>query len=101
MVNGRIDIGAYEFSLTTAAVVTVSGRVMKINGKGINGATVTITDMFGNTRTTRTNSKGNYRFDGVEVRHTYLVQAKTKKEEFAPQVVMPIGDLTDINFIAP
>jgi hypothetical protein len=99
-VESTFNGGMVSIIGTTAAEVTVSGRVLKANGKGINGATVTITDiLFGNTWTTLTNPKGYYRFDGIEAGRTYLVQAKAKKEQFALQVIIVMDNLSEINFI--
>jgi predicted outer membrane repeat protein len=100
-VVNRIDIGAYEYAITTAAVATVSGKVLKANGKAINRAAVTITDMRGNSRTTLTDAKGRYRFDRIEVNKTYLVHAETKTQQLTPQVITVKDDLSDVNFIAP
>jgi phosphoribosylformylglycinamidine (FGAM) synthase PurS component len=84
----------------TAASVTVSGRVLKPSGKGINRAVVTMSDMMGNVRTATTNQFGYYRFDGVQVGKLYVLEAKAKNYRFDP-VFLKVLDVADnVNFTA-
>ncbi|MBS1796067.1 MAG: hypothetical protein JSS81_19605 [Acidobacteria bacterium] len=83
----------------TAANVAVGGRVTA--GKsGLSRARVTLTDENGETRSVLTKSFGNYRFDDLEAGRTYIVSVSCKGYVFAPQVVTPSEDLTELNFIA-
>lgn len=50
-------------SAPTAAEVSLSGRVMTADGRGLQNAIVLLTDETGNTRTTLTSSLGYYNFD--------------------------------------
>ncbi len=84
----------------TAASVSVSGRVLTGNGRGLMNATVTMTDMNGNTRTARTGSRGYFRFNEVEAGQTYVVSVSSKRYSFAPQVISVMEDLTELNFTA-
>jgi len=59
-----------------------------------------LTDAFGNTRTARTSTFGYYRFDEVEAGQTYIFNVRSKRYQFAPQVVTVTEDLTELNFIA-
>ena len=63
-------------------------------------AIVVLTDLNGNTRTTRTSTFGYFRFDGVEAGQTYLFSVSSKRYSFAPQVVTVMEDLTELNFTA-
>ncbi len=81
----------------TAAQVSVGGRV-SANGRGVNKATVTLTDASGSSRYAMTNAFGFYRFDEVEVGQTYIVSVRRKQFTFAPQIINPADELTDINF---
>ncbi|MDQ4122566.1 MAG: hypothetical protein M3209_14100 [Acidobacteriota bacterium] len=93
------DIGSYEASMVTAAKITVAGRVS--NGKrGVAGAFVQLTDQNGNTRGTRTNSFGYYRFDDVDAGQTYIFNAYSKQFQFAPQVVTINETAENLNFEA-
>ena len=81
----------------TAALVSVGGRVTA-NGRGIGRATVTLTDASGASRNALTGAFGFYRFDEVEVGQTYIVSVRHKQFEFAPQIINPADELTDVNF---
>ena len=81
----------------TAASVSVSGRVL-VNDRGLRNAFVTLTDQNGNTRTVRSSSFGYYRFDEVEVGQTYIVSVRSKRYQFAPQVVSVSEELSELNF---
>jgi hypothetical protein len=93
--NGVVNVAG-----VTAASVTVSGRVLKPSGKGINRAVVTMSDMMGNVRTATTNQFGYYRFDGVQVGKLYVLEAKAKNYRFDP-VFLKVLDVADnVNFTA-
>jgi Carboxypeptidase regulatory-like domain len=81
----------------TAANVSVSGRVIAGN-RGLTNAIVTMTDQNGVAHSTRTSSFGNYRFDNVEVGQTYVVSVRSKRFQFAPQVVNVVEELSEFNF---
>ena len=84
----------------TAASVTISGKVMRPNGKGISRAQVTLTDMLGNARTANTDRSGNYRFDDVEVGAAYILLAEAKNYRFSPKTVTPLDEVSDLDFTA-
>ena len=84
----------------TAAKVPISGKVMRPNGKGINRAHVTLTDMLGNTRMANTDRSGNYRFEDVEVGAVYLLLAEAKSYQFSPKVVTLFDEVSDLDFTA-
>ena len=93
--NGVVNVAG-----ATAASVTVSGRVLKPSGKGINRAVVTISDMMGNVRKATTNQLGYYRFDRVQVGKLYVLEAKAKNYRFDP-IFLKVLDVTDnVNFTA-
>ena len=96
------DIGAFEVQAgTTAASVSISGRVMTENGRGIRNVWITLTDSSGNVRTATTTAFGYYRFADVAAGETYIITAFGKLYTFSQpsQVLNTNGDLTDINFI--
>ena len=84
----------------TAAGVSVSGRVLAPGGRGLRNATVTMTDTNGVTRYARTSSFGYYRFDDVTVGQTYILAVRSKRYQFATQVLNVTDSLTDVDFIA-
>ena len=100
--NINDDIGAFEAQANpTAASVTISGRdMMSPFGKGIARAQVSITDANGQTRATRTNFFGYYRFESVDAGETYIFNISSTFYSFSPQVITINEELADLNFIA-
>ena len=86
----------------TAAAVTISGKVITADGRGIQNVVVNLVDGSGNTRTARTSSFGYYRFTDVGAGETYVISAQAKRFTFAqPAQVLNVNDnLTEINFTA-
>ena len=85
----------------TAANVSVAGRVLTANGKGISQVRIILTDPAGNRRTATTNSFGVYSFANIAVGADYVIQATGKRYEFvqAAQVVSLTEARDDIDFI--
>ncbi len=84
----------------TAAGVTVSGRVMTSEGRGVRTATVTITDSHGVVRQTVSGVDGMYSFDNVESGQTYVMAVRSRRYQFEPRIVNVTDNLTDLDFIA-
>ena len=80
----------------TAANVFVSGRVASPNGTGVSGATVSITNAQGTSRTVRTNSFGYFRFENVTAGETYVLGVKAKQYRFAPQALWISDNVSDL-----
>ena len=95
------DIGAFEFqSAPTAASVSIGGRILTDDGRGLTNARVILTDAGGNTRTVMTTSFGYYRFDQVAAGQTYVLQVLSRRYQFAPQVVVVNEEMTALDFTA-
>jgi len=97
------DIGADEIVAPTAAAVTVSGRVMTANGRGIGNTRVMLTG--GNLTeplTAVTNQFGYYHFEGIEAGQTYIITVGHKRYAFSePSRVIELFDnLSDVDFVA-
>ncbi len=86
----------------TAASVSVSGRVVTAEGAGIRNVSVSIIGQNGVSRTTRTNSFGNYRFDSIVAGENYVVSVSGKKYNFAnPTRFLSVQEeVTDADFVA-
>jgi hypothetical protein len=98
--NGA-DIGAYELqSLPTAASVTISGRVMTLNGRGLFNALVALTNENGETRYARTSISGRYRFNDVAAGSSAVITIVSKRYSFPPQVLMVTGEALNVDFLA-
>lgn len=97
-----IFANAFPTIAATSAVLTVSGRVLTANGRGIPNVALTLTGPDGNTRTARTSTFGYYRFRGVMPGQPYRVTATAKRFTFSqPSQTLNINENTiNVNFIA-
>ncbi len=86
----------------TPASVTIGGRVVNSNGRGIARARITMTDGQGNVRWAMTNSFGYYRFADVEVGQTVVFAASAKGVSFTQttQAVTVSESRQAVNFTA-
>jgi hypothetical protein len=84
----------------TAANVSVSGRLLSANGRGISNTSVTMTNAEGVSRTVRSNSFGYFIFDNVTVGNTYVIGAKSKEYTFTPRIINVTDELTDFELVA-
>jgi hypothetical protein len=76
--------------------VTVAGRVLRIEGFGINNAIVRAEDKDGNVLTTRTNGLGYFIFDSVPSGQSYVISVSHKQFTFSPRIVSVNDDVTDL-----
>lgn len=85
----------------TAASVSISGRAVTADGRGISNVVILLTDSSGDIRTTTTDSSGFYSFSDVPAGETYIVAARGKRYTFAqPSQVLNVSDeTTEVNFI--
>ncbi|MFL6375475.1 MAG: S8 family serine peptidase [Pyrinomonadaceae bacterium] len=99
---GRVDALAAVNSvpvITTAAAVSISGRVLGREGGGIRGVAVTITEVNGGRTTVLTNAFGYYHFDTVPSGKTYVVQAAARRLSFAPRTINLTDQLSNLDFV--
>lgn len=92
------DIGAYELQAPTAAPVSISGRVRTVDGRGVRGAIVSITDGNGTIRQVTTSTFGYYRFEGVTAGESYVVGVASKRYRFASIFVNVTDELSGLDF---
>jgi len=83
----------------SAASVTVAGRVLNSNGRGVALAVVRMTSQNGTLRTTLTNPFGYYRFNDVEI-GSYIFSVRKKGLSFENRAVNIVEDTSDLNFVA-
>lgn len=111
-IAGRTSTGA-QFSLysgfwtpesfaPTAATVSVGGRVMTADGRGIRNAHVTVTFPNGETRSTLTGESGRFNFNDIEVGGTYIFAVTSKRFRFSSptQVLTILEERSDVIFVA-
>ncbi|MEP6787142.1 MAG: DUF4394 domain-containing protein [Acidobacteriota bacterium] len=84
---------------TTAAGVSVSGRVTTPDGRGLRNAKVVLTDSIGNARTVTTSSFGFYQFDEVAVGESYVIGVVSKQYRFTSQLIQVGDTLTNMDFV--
>jgi hypothetical protein len=86
----------------TAASVTVGGRILSEDGKGLRGVVIYLVSPDGTTRYTRSSMFGYYQFDEVEAGQTYVIGVSSKRYVFTQeiQVITVLDNATDINFYA-
>ena len=86
----------------TSASVTVGGRVMTADGRGIFKARISMTDSNGNVRMALTNPFGFYRFADVPAGEVYVFNVTHKTRQFTQpfQVLFVNEDNDAINFVA-
>lgn len=94
-----------EFTPTfapTAASVSVGGRVLAADGRGIYKARISLSDATGNTRTALTNSLGYFRFSNVQAGQIYIITTQHKGYRFvSPTQVLSVSEeLSDVDFTA-
>jgi hypothetical protein len=80
----------------TAATVSLSGRVTDVDGFAVRNAVVNLTGTNGQTRTLRTGTFGNFRFDEVTAGESYVLTAVSKYYEYEPMVVVAYDTLEDL-----
>lgn len=87
----------------TAADVSVSGRAVTSDGRGIRNAVVSITLPNGTVRTAATGSLGYYLIEGLPAGQTYTLAISGKRYTFTnPTRIITISDdLTGIDFVSP
>lgn len=96
-----IDDFRIYFVAPTSAGVTVSGRVLSAQNRGIPNAGLTLVASNGGTRLIKTNPFGYYRFTEVPI-GSYVINVKSKRFSFnnSTQVLTLTEDLENVNFTA-
>lgn len=79
---------------------TIGGRVTTFESEDASKVFVDLTDANGKTRTTQTNSLGEYRFDDVPIGETYVFNVRAKGYQFVPRVVYVTQTIKNLNFTA-
>ncbi len=83
-----------------ASNVLISGRVFSSGGTAVSAAIVQIIDPQGVSRTVKTNSFGNYQFDGIVTGRTYSIEVLAKGSQFQPRNVSVSAALQNVDFTA-
>lgn len=94
--RGTGSITSANLTITAGGAV-VAGRVLSPSGQPIRGASVIITDSFGNRRRATTGSFGGYVFYRVLMGGSYTVTVASRRHRFAPRVVDVAGDVLNLD----
>ena len=100
---GIDDVSVIARASSTAADVSVSGRVRTVDGRGISRAMVTLTgSSFTAPITAMTNPFGYYHFDSVPSGESYVLSVRSKTHSFETSsiFVSVTDDITGIEFVA-
>ena len=95
-------VGSFKFAgciAPTAGSVSVSGRVLTPDGRGLRNAKVLLTDPHGIARTVTTSSFGFFQFDEVGTGESYVIGVLSKQYRFASQLIQVDDALADITFV--
>jgi CSLREA domain-containing protein len=84
----------------TAAAVSVSGRVLSPQGRGLPRSQVLVTSSTGEKRKVVSNSFGYYQINDLPVGETYVLRVISKQYSFTPRVVTVLDNISNLDFVA-
>ncbi len=86
----------------TASSVSIVGRILTANGRGIRNVRITLASPSGETRTVISSPFGYFRFNEVLAGETYIFSVFAKRFTFAnpTQVISVMEDIDGLNFVA-
>lgn len=93
------DIGAFEVLSAVAASVSVSGRVLTADGRGVSRINLSLTESDGTVHSAATNQFGYYSFEELLPGQTVIVRAVRKGFQFPSQIVTVNEDVRELNFV--
>lgn len=96
-IGGLCQLTTANCLAPSAAGVTVQGRVVDRNGRGLRGATVTLTDAAGHSQAAITNAFGYFRLFDIPSGQIYFFNISSKRETFNQAAVF-IAEETNIIF---
>jgi len=98
----RNRIARFSSLSPTAAAVTIGGRVMTADGRGIRNVRVSLIEQNGTSRTVLSSAFGYYRFPDVTAGQTVILSASGKRFNFDnPTQILSVNDeMEEINFTA-
>ncbi|MFN2501791.1 MAG: M36 family metallopeptidase [Pyrinomonadaceae bacterium] len=92
---------AGEFACSVpVSSVSISGKVLTPDGRGLRNAVVSLIDAQGVSRGVSTSTFGFYQFDNVKVGQSYIIAVSSKRYRFASRLQSVDAALTDVDFTA-
>lgn len=96
----NLVVNTYIPTVSTAANVTVAGRVLSSSGNPVGSAVVTITDQDGTSRSFTTTRNGEYQFDNILSGANYTISASQPRYRFSPRIVSVTDNVTGFDLQA-
>ncbi len=98
--GGTFDLGGgfWGGGAAPAADVTVSGRVLTPDGRGLRNAVVSLIDSLGVRRTATTSSFGLYSFASVRAGDIYIITVTSKRYRFTPRIMPINSSIANLDF---
>ena len=96
----RIDSVSGIACTATAANVSISGRILTSDGRGLRNARVLIADQNGVVRSATTSSFGFYQFEDVVSGQNYVISVDSRVYHFDPRPLQITDNLTNVDFVA-
>jgi hypothetical protein len=93
------NLANVQLAAPTAAGLSVSGRVLTPDGRGLRNARVTIIDASGKAFTVATGSLGTFSFSDMTAGQSYIVYVTANKYSYAPRQVLLTQAIDDLAFI--
>ncbi len=90
--------GQFTVLAPTAASVSIGGRVLAEQGRGLQNARVTMTAQDGGIRIATTSAFGYFRFSGIPAGETYVFTIQSKRYVYSPQVLFVGEDFSELIF---
>lgn len=87
------------YQVPSSSGVTIEGRVLDSEGRGIRNATVSLTNQDGEVITVTSSSFGHFRFEDISAGQTVIVNVTAKRHSFAPRVVSVTESIGDFDFL--
>ncbi|MEQ1923371.1 MAG: SdrD B-like domain-containing protein, partial [Pyrinomonadaceae bacterium] len=107
LTTGGVGANDHTFDTGFAAAplsseVSVSGRVMTSEGRGVVNAVVSLIEANGNVRNVQTGRWGYFSFNNVEDGQTVIVSVRSRRFTFSQptQVISLTNNVVDLNFVA-
>lgn len=82
--------------IPTAAGVSISGRIVGLNGSPVSGAFVRLMNAGGDVRTARVNQFGRFHFESVQAGDTYIIQVTHRTLVFQTIAVSVQDSIADM-----
>jgi CSLREA domain-containing protein len=93
------DIGAFERQFATAATVTISGRILTADGRGVRNARITLTDSQGISRSVLTYSYGYYVVSDIRPGESVVINITSRRYRFTPQLLTISDSISGLDFV--